>query len=560
MSPLTDIAPMSGEHEALSASALLPPSGQHQCGSEDGAQSDHSAITELSEMIVGEISRNRDQGRSSGAQIFRVPKEMLRAAGEGAYTPSFLSIGPYHHGDAAGTEEMRHNEQGKLLGLGRAIEDGGPSVLEYLKEIAAIEAKTRMCYEGDISMERGAFCKMLLLDGMQLIGMLEAFGQGPEDNVEAGDGGVADPSNRTASCCDAVAVAVQRSKMPLIVPSKYPVVTQVQGNKSQQSQGGSIRSVAAATDDHGSQGPSQDASQDANGRVKIRNLIRTLHDLMMLENQIPFFVVERIYALRYANSPVTEYGEARPAVRELAWRTITAIMDCAPSAASEPVKECHHLIHLCHVYLEPTSFVGLQHKKPVTYGGRFRRATEYYDAGVKFRPWDADDRGSQRPLLDIKFSSGILRMAFQKVDEKTDYILRNVLAYEQRYHDETTTGGHVTAYVMFMSQLLAEPEDVALLARRGIMGHLLGSDAEVCALFRGLADGLAFDPDGGHYLNSVGVALRSHCRQRRHRWRAWGRRHHFGNPWLVAAWVFGATTVLCTILQTLFTVLSYFKK
>ncbi|RCV39163.1 hypothetical protein SETIT_8G201300v2 [Setaria italica] len=521
MSPSKDIAPMSGEHEALSSNISSSSSIGLQDGSEDHAKVDLAAMTELSEIIVDEISSsNRRRQSSPREQIFRVPKEMLRAAGEGAYTPTFLSIGPYHHG---ATEEMWRNEQRKLVGLGGVVEEGGPSVLEYVKSIAAIEAKTRMCYEGDISMERGAFCKMLLLDGMQLICLLEFISHGQE----AGDA-IAEPSNRTATtCCDAVAVAVQR-----IISNKNQALC---WRGQSQSQGGS-----------------QDCSQHANCGVKTRNLIRTLHDLMILENQIPFFVVERIYALRYANSPVTEYGQVRPAVMDLAWRAMTAILDGAPTAASHPVRDCKHLIDLCHVYLKPTC---LQHKEPGTYGGRFRRATEYYEAGVKFRPWNADDTGSQRPSLDVKFSNGVLRMALQKVDEKTDYILRNVLAYEQRY--ATGDDCYVTAYVFFMSQLLGEPEDVALLARRGIMGHLLGSDAEVCALFRGLTNGPAFDPDGDHYLNWVGVALRSHCRHRRHQWRAWGRRHHFGNPWLVAAWVFGATTVLCTILQTVFTVLSY---
>ncbi|KAM3196631.1 hypothetical protein ACQJBY_072369 [Aegilops geniculata] len=146
-------------------------------------------------------------------------------------------------------------------------------------------------------------------------------------------------------------------------------------------------------------------------------------------------------------------------------------------------------------------------------------------------------------------------MAQQRVDERTNYILRNVLVYEQRYHDTATS--YVTAYVMFMSQLLGGPEDVALLSRRGVNEHHLGDDAEVCALFRGLAQGLVFDPSGGHYLSTVGVSLRSHHRSRLNRWRAWVMRHRFGNPWLAVAWVFGSMAVLGTIVQTVITLLPY---
>lgn len=192
--------------------------------------------------------------------------------------------------------------------------------------------------------------------------------------------------------------------------------------------------------------------------------------------------------------------------------------------------------------------------------GRFRRATEYYEAGVKFRLLHNEEDGSaRRPLLDVTFSNGVLWMAHHKVDERTNYILRNVLAYEQRYLDTATSGAtnYVTAYVVFMSQLLGSPDDVALLSRRGVIEHHLGNDAELCALFRGLAQGLVFEPSGEHYLNMVGVKLLSHFRWRLNRWGAWVMRHRFSNPWVAVAWAFGAMAVLGTIAQTVIALISY---
>lgn len=164
-------------------------------------------------------------------------------------------------------------------------------------------------------------------------------------------------------------------------------------------------------------------------------------------------------------------------------------------------------------------------------------------------------------MLDVAFSNGVLSIALQVIDEKTVYVLRNVLAYEQKYYLKATSAdtSYATAYVVFMSQLLSSPEDVALLSRRGVVEHLLGDDGEVCALFRGLADGLSFDPSSEHYLSPVALALQAHCRRRRHRWRAWIVRHRFSNPWLVVAWFFGASAVLGSIIQAVFAVLSYVR-
>ena len=69
--------------------------------------------------------------RPGKPEIYRVPETFL-AADEGAYQPRFLSLGPYHRGDSA-TEEMRRTDERKLENLAYALQDGGPSVEEYME-------------------------------------------------------------------------------------------------------------------------------------------------------------------------------------------------------------------------------------------------------------------------------------------------------------------------------------------------------------------------------------------------------------------------------------------
>ncbi|TVU33883.1 hypothetical protein EJB05_15696, partial [Eragrostis curvula] len=394
---------------------------------------------------------------------------------------------------------MRRTEQGKLCILyEKIVEKGDPSVLELTEAIASLEIKARRCYEGGVQMERDAFCKMLLLDAVQVTSLLNYLGQGEVQTAGA--------------------VAVEQSS----------------SSSSRENKEATGPSTAPATASNG-------AAQGS--IIKCRNIRMTVHDLIMLENQIPFFVVEKVYKLRYCT-------EATAA----AWGTINNIITGSPTTYM-----CH-LIFISLLLLNCRDD-GAQNSTKCEYG-RFRRATEYYEAGVKFRLWSSDEgsASAQRPFLDVAFSDGVLRMSLQIIDEKTGYILRNVLAYEQKYYQTVTSPGecYVTAYVVFMSQILSGPEDVALLARRGIMKHHLGNDEEVCTLFRGLTSGLIFDPDREHYLKTLGVALQGHCRSRLHRWRAWIVRHRFSNPWLVAAWVFGAAAVLGTIVQTVYAVLSYY--
>lgn len=141
------------------------------------------------------------------------------------------------------------------------------------------------------------------------------------------------------------------------------------------------------------------------------------HDLMMLENQIPFFVAQRIYGLRH--------GDDGNGIAELAWRTIRRIMCDVPSAAANPppAEKCQHLVHLCHAYLKPSN-LGCSCSRGACAGehGRFRRATEYHEAGVRFRQLCSEDGGEQCPLLDVAFSNGALRADGAAQDRRDDQL------------------------------------------------------------------------------------------------------------------------------------------
>jgi hypothetical protein len=163
----------------------------------------HSHIVELSKTIDDEVRSNTWASRSSQAKtIFRVSKEKLHAADTSTYQPTFMSIGPYHMDF---TEEMRRNEQGKLV----CLQSGGAgrSVLEYLEAIESMEPKVRSCYEGDVQMDRYQFCRMLLLDAFQLIVLLEMFGVAvdkAEAVAAAAAGGAADTAAAACKGCSSI--------------------------------------------------------------------------------------------------------------------------------------------------------------------------------------------------------------------------------------------------------------------------------------------------------------------------------------------------------------------
>lgn len=219
------------------------------------------------------------------------------------------------------------------------------------------------------------------------------------------------------------------------------------------------------------------------------------HDILLLENQVPSCVLKAIVS---AISLVHHQANVDTHIN-VACGFIEGLFQYIPTAVKP--NKFDHLVDLCY---------------------------QYRETGIRFKQM------TQRPpisLLDITFSRGVLRIPRIVVDERTDYFLRNIVAYEQESFD--SSGSYVTAYVLFMSQLVSKAEDVTLLSEKDILVHQLGSDEEVSDMFKKMSKGIVFDFDSEYHLKDVTVALEKHYRDRRNRWMALLRHTYFSNPWLI---------------------------
>ncbi|EEE57955.1 hypothetical protein OsJ_08685 [Oryza sativa Japonica Group] len=460
---------------------MMRTNGGEQMG---GSEAAHIRIDEIIRRLDAAEKEAQAQVVEARREIFRVPGRH-RLADEDAYQPSLFSVGPYHR---HGTEEMGRNELTKVrlmkLQLGADADQAASLQRECLLSMASLEQEARRCYDGDVAMDSGEFCMMLLVDGAFLIAMLTAFGIQEQDDAPA--------------------------------------------NKEEE----------------------EDSGPGTGSRTQKRVLVDGFLDLVLLENQIPFFVVHSIFGLLVDHAGTT--------LAKTAWNAVRNFMQHIPTASNaDDVKEdCKHLVDLCHTYLRPAGW-----QQAAAAGGghiqRFRTATEYSESGVRFRVRSDSEPAPRFGLLDVDFSWGVVTMSRHVIDEKMSCVFRNVLAFEQDSGAGVERDAYVTAYVVFMSQLLGSAGDVAVLSRSGVMEHSLGNDGDACALFRGLARGLAFDTDGDHYLRGVGLELNRHHGRRLNRWLAWVARRHFDNPWLILAWLAAAVLLLCTLVQTVFAVMSY---
>ncbi|KAL5101659.1 hypothetical protein RYX36_005986 [Vicia faba] len=89
-----------------------------------------------------------------------------------------------------------------------------------------------------------------------------------------------------------------------------------------------------------------------------------------------------------------------------------------------------------------------------------RSAVELHEAGIRFK------KSKIWSLRDVSFNRGILRLPILIVDDTTEYMFLNLIAFE-RLH--VGAGNEVTSFIFLMDTIVDNAMDVAILNRNGII-------------------------------------------------------------------------------------------
>uniref|UniRef100_A0ACD5ZRL7 Uncharacterized protein n=1 Tax=Avena sativa TaxID=4498 RepID=A0ACD5ZRL7_AVESA len=461
----------------------------------------------------------------------------IRQTDKDAYEPSVLSIGPYHHSKLP----LLAMETEKWICLDYILKlNCEVSLREYLNLISGLEKGTRGYYTDEINMDSREFLQMLLLDSCFILVYL---------------GGIH---------IQGASVSGEQSKENMLYEGKREAMDT------------EPKQTGKEIEESYNQGNYSDTVQWYNSSA--------VYDLLLLENQIPFFIVKTIYQFFSRNLVTTSL--LTNSISEF----IEGILYHFPrviSQANRP-EDFYHLLHLCHKYLKPSQtqedadprlaakplcfhviidisrkiftfgrqqnmFHELNRLDSVQLVNRWRRAVDYHEAGMQFMKREFDEC-NPHSLLDIRFRNGTMQIPCLPIDDKSSLLFRNLVAFEQTCPQ---VGDDITAYAVLMSQLISTSADVTLLAQKGIIVHQMESDEDVSTLFTKLFEYVAFDFDGEHYLKSICCEMEAHYQSRINRWMAWLWHNHFSNPWVGFAAIASAFIVLCSIMQTVLAFLSY---
>jgi len=283
-------------------------------------------------------------------------------------------------------------------------------------------------------------------------------------------------------------------------------------------------------------------------------------DLLLLSNQVPFFVVRRLFKLL-----IRRGSESDDVLVQCGLKLFGSLHPRPLHSSPMSPRDVHHLLHLFYlsVDLPPASSSAAHHSSSSAAEPASELLTwwvpcakELEEAGVKFKP-RTEHAGGARSFLDVSFRGGALEIPPLQLFDYSAPLFRNLVALEQTYPGAP---GRVTAYAIFMDCLVKTPEDVRILHRAGVLLNHMNGDRDDAALgfFSGLC-AQAHTAAGRNYLAGVMEDVNRYQSGRWPKWRAALARDYFTNPWVTTAVVAGAIGVALTIVQTFYAVYPYYN-
>lgn len=259
------------------------------------------------------------------------------------------------------------------------------------------------------------------------------------------------------------------------------------------------------------------------------------HDLFLLENQLPWCVLDCMFDLTKSNAEERSLLNLLSSFPLYVLRTrddgqiqYKHLLDCVRNTFGEtyPVTQADQL-SLLKVDSIPS-------------------VTELVQAGVKF------ETRHEMKSLNVTFKDGVMTMPLIQVSEITVAIFKNLIAFE---HCDPGKVHKISSYGKLLKDLVNTSKDVDFLHQRKILKISLSSH-DITSL-----GNLAYN-DAYDYVflyTDLYREVNAYYRRRRNRWQAILKRDYFNNPWTCLSVMAAILILLFSFSQTLYSVLSYYK-
>ncbi|XP_034933465.1 UPF0481 protein At3g47200-like [Populus alba] len=257
------------------------------------------------------------------------------------------------------------------------------------------------------------------------------------------------------------------------------------------------------------------------------------HDLILVENQIPWLVLELLFDI------TSEPGNTTT-LAQLALQFFKNIFSFNPPSIDFSYQGKKHLLDLLRNWLVLSS--GEEEDGEVGWEP-IPSVTNLVDAGIKLKVGHESSS-----ILDIKFKNGFLEIPPLLIQETTEVIIRNLISYEQCSPKCTD---RITSYAVLLDNLINTTKDMDTFTSSGIIDNWLNPD-EATQFFNKLSQDAYLKK---YYYLKLCQDVNKYYRRRFPRWRALLMSNYFGTPWAIVSLFAAATLLILTIVQTIFTII-----
>ena len=263
------------------------------------------------------------------------------------------------------------------------------------------------------------------------------------------------------------------------------------------------------------------------------------HDLILLENQIPWLVLDKLFNLTKCTTI-----DKKPLV-ELTIDFFAYLFTKKPPSIQSNIlptiqnQESKHILDLLRNSLVLNSRITEQKSNQWQH---MRSAAGLRDSGITFKEDLLSDS-----ILDIKFSKkkGIMAIPTLLIHETTETVFQNLISLEQCCPNYEPI---ITFYAVLLDNLIDTNTDIQILEKSKAIVNWLNID-DATKFFNRLYIGTYVKENHYHNLTRD---VNEYCKSPWHKYRRVLKRDYFKHPWALISVIAVSVALILTFLQTVY--------
>ncbi|KAJ0622596.1 hypothetical protein HanIR_Chr01g0022431 [Helianthus annuus] len=274
-----------------------------------------------------------------------------------------------------------------------------------------------------------------------------------------------------------------------------------------------------------------------------------IFDLVLLENQIPFFILNEIY-----QCTVLKFNQDAGSLIDFIHPLLNLLNIFKDNIKMEniSISNTDHILSLLHQCYKPQAPI-----RSTFLTSTMPSALDLDNAGVHLKPsqnptWlmEIGVKLPRFPCFSWCWGKPTLRMPVLYVHDFTELVLRNLIAYE---HRSSQTHNYITSYAYAMDMLVNTQQDVAKLVDSRVLVNNMGSNEEATKMINNICKEVA----QVHFFYGENFEkLNKYCRGYWPEKMAWLKTTYFSSPWSLIALGVGTILFVLTVVQTIYTIKS----